>query len=275
MSFTKEIFNNPIYIKDLYIRKRQESKKKFRIPGYVGYLAVLILPVTVLCSFQCIVNGASVFEEYNWQQITGTAVAITVFLQLFYFVFKSITASFTLYSSEREQRTYGTLLSSLMTPEDILKGKFFVAFYPLFMELTGFFPVFFGLGMLLNMKIHQIFGTYILDLIVILFFTLLGLYCSLTSGSSAKAHSRSAFIAGFLLVGTLLIDGLISSIAHDFIPFTVFINPGFALGGLLFGGPDSPVWLRALAVVCPFLMLVASYELWKVLSFESSRLPER
>jgi hypothetical protein len=241
----------------------------------MGYLAVLILPVTILCTFQCIVNGSNVFEEYNWQQISTSAIAITMFLQLFYFVFKSITASFTLFSSEKELRTYGTLLSSLMSPGEILKGKFLVAFYPLFMELTGFFPVFFGLGLLLNLKLYQIFGAYFLNLIVILFFTLLGLYCSLTSNNSAKAHSRSAFIAGFLLVGTLLLDGLISSVAHNFIPFTVFINPGFALGGLLYGDPDSPTWLRALIVVCPFIMMLASYELWRVLSFESSRLPER
>ncbi|MCE1248528.1 MAG: hypothetical protein LWY06_17970 [Firmicutes bacterium] len=276
MSFLNNLLKNPIYIKAMYIKKRQESKKKLRIPSQAGYLAILFSPLIILSTFRYALHGAPSFDGSAWEGISYTALAITMFLQLLYFVFKSVTSSFTSYSSEKEMRTYGSLLSSLMLPEDILKGKFFVSFYPLFMELTCFFPLFAIMGILLKLNVYQIVGSYFLNLIVIIFFTLIGLYCSMISNNSSKAHSRAVFIAGFIMVGTLLVDGLIASVSQGTsVPVTVFINPGVALGGLLYYSPALPFWFRAVVFVCPFLMLLGSLELWKVLSFETSRLPEK
>jgi len=273
----KNLLENPIFLKDFNIRKRKENRKKIRIPGYLGYLAVLTVPMIIIGMFYIITNSGDPqkWDGHLWDEYLKTAMVITVFLQLIYFVFKSITYSFPLFSQEREQRTYGGLISSMMSPKDILRGKFMVAFYPLFLEVTGFLPLFVGIGLLFKMTIAQIGAIYIISVIVILFFTLLGLYCSLTSASSAKAHSRAAFIAGFLVLGTLLIDGLIATLAHDFIPFTVFLNPGAAFASVLFSSSYSPAWFTLLALICPILLLLVSFALWQIMAFEASRLPEK
>ena len=269
----KALLDNPIFLKDFKIRERKESRKKVRIPGYLGYLAVLTLPLLIVGAIFLASNSSA--TTYWWDEFIKITMVITIFLQLFYFIFKSITFSFPLFSSEKERRTYGGLISSMLTAKEILMGKFLVAFYPLFLELTGFFPLFIGLGLLFKLKITQIFAVYIINLIVILFFTLLGLYCSLTSASSSKSHSRAAFIAGFLVVGTLLIDAIIATLFSDFIPFTVFLNPGAAFASVLFTDSTSPTWFHLLGIICPAILLLGSIELWNIMKFEAARLPER
>lgn len=273
----KELLENPIFIKDYKIRKRRESRKKIRIPSYVGYLAVLTLPIIIIGMIFYLFKGGknALWDENQWNQLSQSVITLTIFLQLFYFIFKSISNSFPLFSMEKELRTYNSLISSMLTSEDILKGKFLVAFYPLFLEITGLFPLFAILGLLFKLKISQIFAIYAMNVIFIIFFTLLGLYCSLTSNNSAKSHSRAAFIAGFLLVGTLLIDGIIFTMTHDFIPFSVFLNPGFAFASALYADKTSPTWFTLIGYICPILLFLASIELWKIMVFETSRLPEK
>lgn len=273
----KKYLDNPIFLKDYNIRKRKDTRKKLRIPGYVGYLAVLTLPLITIGMIFMITKegGPEQWSAYVWDEFIKVSMVLTVYLQLFYFIFKGISYSFPLFSMEKEQRTYGGLISSMLTPGEILKGKFLVAFYPLFLELTGFLPLFIGLGLLFKLNFLQIFSVYFITLITMVFFILLGLYCSMTSRSSAKSHSRTAFIAGFLLVGTLLIDGVIASLAHDFIPFTIFLNPGAACASVLFTESHSPTWFSLMWVICPALLMLISFELWRIMNFEANRLPER
>ena len=269
----KNLLDNPIFLKDYRIRERKESRKKIRIPGYLGYLAVLTLPLLIVGAIFLASNNTG--TTYWWDEFIKITMVITIFLQLFYFIFKSITFSFPLFSNEKERRTYGGLISSMLTAKEILLGKFMVAFYPLFLEITGFLPLFIGLGLLFKMTIGKIMAVYIINVIVILFFTLLGLYCSLTSGSSSKSHSRAAFIAGFLVVGTLLIDAIIATLFSDFIPFTIFLNPGAAFASILFSEETSPTWFHLIGIICPAILLLASFELWNILKYETARLPER
>jgi len=271
----KELLENPIFLKDFKIRKRKEDRKKIRIPGYMGYLAVLTLPLVVIGTIFIVSSGTATHDW--WRQFSQITMAITIFLQLFYFIFKSISNSFSLFSSEKELRTYGGLISSMLSPADILHGKFMVAFYPLFLEITGFFPLFMGIGLLFKLSIGKIFAIYIINVIVIFFFTLLGLYCSMTSNSSSKSHSRAAFIAGFLLVGTLIIDSIIAALFSGFIPFTIFLNPGAAFASVLFSDQSSynPTWFNLIGLICPLILLVLSIQLWHILKYETRRLPER
>lgn len=268
----KTLIENPIFMKDFTIMKHKETRKKFRVPGYVGYLAVLFLPLVLLSTYGAI--ESSRYGSFDFDSYVESAKVITIYLQLFYFIFKSISYSFNLFIREKENKTFESLIASQMSPVEILKGKFMVVFYPLFLELTGLLPVFFLLGLLFKFKLAQILGIYLINLLSIVFFTLIGFYASLVSKNSRQAHSWASLASGFFLVGTLIFDGIFSTLVSEFVPIMIFLNPGATLAAVSFTSYDGPAWFKFLTFIQPLAMLMLSWILWEWCLNKISKIPE-
>ena len=165
----KKLNNNPVYIREITVQDRQNSRKNIRIPACTGYLAILLLPVTIAILFSMSGN------QLNTDDLK-TVFMITVFLQVLYYIYIGASHTWGLISGENEMRTYGNLISTGMSPDEIIQGKFWAAFFPPAKELTYLFPVFAAIGLLLQIHPFFLIQIYLLTLLFMALFSMVGMY---------------------------------------------------------------------------------------------------
>ncbi|MCD4783253.1 MAG: hypothetical protein K8T10_05395 [Candidatus Eremiobacteraeota bacterium] len=214
----KSFNQNPIYIKDQQIQKRLTSRNKLSIPPWLGYLTILLLPLIMYSLFS--IKHPS-FDVKDMRSI----FIVTCFLQVIYFCYRGVSHSYNLITHEKEMKTYGNLISTMMSPREIVKGKFWMSFYPLAKELTIFFPLFFFIGFLLKVSIQSLIMIYIFGLIQIGFLSIVGLFFSARSRDSMSARSSAIGTLAFMVFGTYLI-GILLSMASGFIAEAINCSSG-------------------------------------------------
>lgn len=275
LSKLRSIFSNPIFIKDYNINKRRRKGKEIHISSFFLLVISLSLPFFLL---GLLIRFSGVGWEHFCANYSSIGLLVIAILQFIYFAYKSISCSFSLFSIEREHRTLDGLISTLLTPDDIILGKFMVAFFPLFLELTGFLPLLMSLGFLFCLSQLKILLIYFMTLLFIHFFTVLGLYCSLSTLNTQRANSKAVLILGFLVIGTLVVDGLIWSLSVRIVPVvTMLLNPLASIVSVVFveSGYFAIVCILP-ALLCPVLTLTAiSSMLWVNMRARLSNLPGR
>ncbi len=207
--FIKELDNNPLYLKEKIIQKRGRGKRRFSIPESTGYLAILLMPLFFLMAF----------NKWNYTILNdGVKITfgITCYLQILYFCYRALSASFYLIVKEKEQRTFLSIITTPITPEEILKGKFLSAFCPVAKELTLLFPLFLLLGILAKLSILKLLGVYFLSMGYIIFIITGGLWASTIARNSQVAHSWTGGIIGFMPLGTYVFAMLMNVFVRIF-----------------------------------------------------------
>ncbi|MCD4783252.1 MAG: hypothetical protein K8T10_05390 [Candidatus Eremiobacteraeota bacterium] len=200
--FIKKLCDNPIFIKDLQVKKRLDSKKKFNISPVIGYLVILLLPLVVYAvSYQTVYYLH--IATMQWLFVT------TCFLQVLFFCYNSIFSSYNLISREKEMRTYGNLISTKVPPEGVVLGKLCFAAFPLIRDLTILSPVYFFTGYKCGLPAYSLIMLYIFTVAHILFFCMLGLYFSARAKNSRTSHSMAIVFTAILIVSTLLIGWML------------------------------------------------------------------
>lgn len=226
---------NPIFIKEQNIRKRVTARKKFVIPSLTGYLTILLLPMVIVGALGALKTGIA------YREMKGVFIAI-VYIQTLYFCYRALSHSWDLISGEKEQRTYGNLISTALEAREIVLGKFWMAFYPLAGELTLLFPLFLILGLSLGIKWVALLWIYLFSLVFVAFWAMVGLYFSARVGNSASARSYSVGTLAFLTFGTYIGSLMIIGIFYN-----RFGASDMGAGGLLV---FLPQW--ALTIINPF-----------------------
>lgn len=274
LSKLRSIFSNPIFIKDYNINKRRRKGKEIHISSFFLLVISLSLPFFLL---GLLIRFSGVGWEHFCANYSSIGLLVIAILQFIYFAYKSISCSFSLFSIEREHRTLDGLISTLLTPDDIILGKFMVAFFPLFLELTGYLPLMMSLGFLFCFSQLKILLIYFITLIFISFFTVLGLYCSLSTLNTQKANSRAVLISGFMIIGTLVIDGIICSLLGMMVPVaTMLLNPMASLWAVIYAGSMHFRIIFILpALLCPVMLIAISSMLWVNMRARLSNLPGR
>ena len=221
IKFIKQLNNNPVFIKEMMAHERVNSRKKFRLPSWVGYFAILLLPL-VFTSLMFIGRSRLSINDMK------STFMVVIVLQTLYFTYRGASHAWSLIAKERELKTLGNLLSTALSPKEIVLGKFWAAFYPLAKELTLLLPVFVGMGILLGVGIFPLLLVYIINLIYIAFFGMVGLYFSGRSKTVIQARNNSIRVIAGLIVGTFLLATLITVVV-----FSIF--GGFRSSQQLFG----------------------------------------
>lgn len=215
---------NPIYIKDQQIKRRLISRKKLAIPPWIGYITILLLPLIIYALF--IIKD----HAFRIEDMRNIFIA-TCFIQVMYFCYRGVSHSYNLITREKEMRTYGNLISTMMSPREIVKGKFWMSFYPLAKELTIFFPLFFFIGFVLKVSVQSLIMIYLFCLVHIGFLSIVGLFFSARNRDSMSARSSAIGTLAFMVFGTYLI-GTMFTLALGFIG-RGFTNTGMGIGFIL------------------------------------------
>ncbi len=181
----KKLNENPVYIREKLLFGREKARKKFVSPFFI-HLAILILPALSGYFYGIFDKG---LPTDNLKTLFSFSMDFSI---LFYLLVGFGSCS--LFARERERRTYDDLISTAMSPEEIVLGKFWFSFYPAAQEMTTYFPIYLIMGLLLKMSLLPLFLIYVFVLVIIALTSLTGLYFSINARTANEAGVRCSSI---------------------------------------------------------------------------------
>jgi hypothetical protein len=236
-----KVFDNPIVIKERQVRKRRLMEKWYRgWSAYALFPAVITAPL-LIGYLGLALEGRELHRYYD--DILRTVYPIVSFLLILLTCYRATSLTYASFVLEKEKKTYESLIGTLLTPGQLIKGKLFAGLYPLLVEITVFSPLLFIFmaGSSQDSSIHFLQVTALIASMYLFaaFFGLVGVYASLTSPTSMRANqSATAILACFFLL-TPIIDGILTWIVdwftsvHDFLFITSTANPVFMVSSIL------------------------------------------
>ena len=177
MNFEK-LYNNAIFLKDQVISHRQRTQRQ-EVETWVGFVIIFATPLLIV----------SMVTSHK------DTLAIMLIMELMFFSYRAVSNSYVRISSEKENRTFSSLVSSLYSPLDILLGYFWSAYKPVITKILLLIPIVFIIGWAIGFNpLLLIITIFFAKIYIILFtglFTVLGLYFSTTANSSKEARDKS------------------------------------------------------------------------------------
>jgi len=252
----RSIRENPVYL----LEKRFHRDKASTGINYVRIFSLLVYPAILLLPFSIIfiLTGGMKNSEFFYEPLPN-AFLVPFYIQTLYFCWRAASHSWSLISKERERRRYDNLVSTLMTPAEIVKGKFMASFLPLAIELTVFMPIFAGISFFcgINELTTTILGVYLFTLLFIAFFTTLGLYFSSRSRNTIKARNFTIRALVFMFIGLPILLLIISFVYAQIFPLDYGIHyliENIVCGLVLAANPIVNMW-----AVCDFFVRLPVY----------------
>lgn len=185
MNLWQKLNENPVYIREKILFEREKKRKKFVSPFFI-HLAILILPALSGYLYGIFDKGLPVDN-------LKTLFSFSMVFSILFYLFVGF-GSCSLFAGERERRTYDDLISTAMSPEEIVLGKFWFSFYPAALEMTTYFPIYLIMGLLLKMSLLPLFLIYVFVLVAIALTSLTGLYFSINAQTANEAGVRCSSI---------------------------------------------------------------------------------
>lgn len=280
MNLWKKLNENPVYIREKLLFSKEKARKKF-VSAFFIHLAILILPALSGYLYGIFDKGLPVD---NLKILFSFSMVFSI---LFYLVVGFSSCS--LFARERERRTYDDLISTAMSPEEIVLGKFWSSFYPAALEMTTYFPIYLIMGLLLKMSLLPLFLIYVFVLVVIALTSLTGLYFSINAQTADEAGVKCGSIlypiffvvSGFTILGPIFfIMGRIqlsifqTLVIQTLLEILCIINPATILldlfswaasgsmervAGLMFGLNNTPLIFPAAMLI----YILAAMSLYK------------
>lgn len=197
--------NNPLYILETAVKKRQAKGMRIHIPFWVG----IPLPYLFLLTIFYFLQNSDPTENFPFYYLL---IPSSVIVMLLYFPFKAFMISVSMISGDREKKVYSQIIGSSLTALDIAAGKFWLVFKPIFQEASIFWisfllPVVFVYFIVDGLRFYItlfFFLIYLSQISTIFAFSLLSLYESVKSRTTLKA-GRNGIVKVFLLIGLFLI----------------------------------------------------------------------
>jgi hypothetical protein len=173
----KTLNENPIFIKEILQKQRGKSKDFKRTPGWAWYCLLLFISLTAILPTLGMPDKYTRSLDFAW----------VIILQVCLYGFRAGLKSSGLIVKEKENRTLDLLASTLITPEQIITGKFWFVFKSLALELTYIAPLYVMVGLLAKCPPISIFAGYVITLVNIAVCAINGLKHSAGSGSIREA----------------------------------------------------------------------------------------
>ena len=214
------LFKNPVFVKDRILESREKHTQLEDILYSIRILAVVFAPIVII---------GTVKNQKD-------SIPIMLILQLIYLSYIAVSNSCNKISSERENRTYRSLIGTLLSPGEIFLGKFILAYKPIFLQTFYFFPIILTLGMLSEIKFTSLILILILAelyiLLITAFFTVIGIYCSTASKNSNESRQKSMAVLLFVIYVSLFLAFTYFSPMWRY--HTTFEDPYLLLGNRIF-----------------------------------------
>ncbi|MBI3925554.1 MAG: hypothetical protein HY319_08445 [Armatimonadetes bacterium] len=160
---------------------------------------------------------------------------LAIYLHLFYFTGKALSAGVASIARERELKTWESLLSTTVTPEQLFWGKFGSVTLPLLGEMLCALPVFLGYAVSIRDGWACVLGLWLFTASWIALLAAGGIWLSNSMEASRAARAAAA------LTFTLCLGGPILDVFLTRDLFFSYTSPLVALMGLAAPGEVSPI----------------------------------
>ncbi len=227
--------DNPLFIRDTRIVKRGYEKYSSLKSGerrnrILTFIAVILLVVLIGAAFA-----------------TGSMVSLkNIYFRLVFFAFFIMMLGFVRQASllmdfEGTTGGYDTLISSMLTPEKILEGKFWLFLYPALKKIFLFSPLIIGGGLMSGFTVPGIFSLFVLLISFIIMADITMLYGGIPYISHQRDNLRDIYSTAVLLFcGGLVFAFNLADQAYQFLGF-IPMKEKFEVDEIF---PISELWLR-------------------------------
>lgn len=240
-SAIENLLKNPVYLKD----RMQLSRRKH----YSGCLLLLVIPAVFLIFLMDM--DPEQIDNKNGECLFFSR--ITVFLLIFYFT-RSMFMSGHLFVSEKNNRCFDTINTTLLTPESIITGKFLAVFLPLAYELTFMLPVLILFSVVSAASVLQLTVCYTLLILNIVLGCLTGLILSLTTENHAK--NKTPLFFSIVLMMFIQLNGFILTAAFSLLCRLTNIHRFYALSEESANTTTKSIWNYAAIIFNPFFTTI-------------------
>lgn len=198
---------NPVYRREMTV-----SSRSIRLPVMMMVFNSILALVALLNMYSVASQGRVTAEiQYSSFLNLYVFVALIEFLMLF-FIMPALTAGSI--SGERERQTLNLMLSTQMTPVEIVLGKLISSMINMALLVISSFPVISLVFIYGGIQLRDLGLLLLLYLSVALLSSSLGLCFSAVCKRSTMATALSYGFLGFLLIGTYAINFFVWSIAQ-------------------------------------------------------------
>lgn len=227
--------DNPLFIRDTRIVKRGYEKYSSLKSGerrnrILTFIAVILLVVLIGAAFA-----------------TGSMVSLkNIYFRLAFFAFFIMMLGFVRQASllmDFEDTTggYDTIISSMLTPEKILEGKFWLFLYPALKKIILFSPLIIGGGLLSGFTVPGILALFVLLVSFIVMADITLLYDGIPDVSYQRDNLRDIYSTAVLLFcGGVVFAANLADQAYQFLGF-IPMREKFEPGEIF---PISELWLK-------------------------------
>ncbi|MDQ7821697.1 MAG: hypothetical protein RDV48_02765 [Candidatus Eremiobacteraeota bacterium] len=272
--------DNPIYFKESRGLSRNRNLLFQNVANAVVYPLILVAPFLIVAFITLAdINGGTRDFARRLTEILKGCFYFSAGIQFFYVLIASANATQFAFTREKEQKTYDSLICSLMTPQEILTGKLFTALYPVIGTLVLYSPLFFIMGLLSGAALEGLIVVFLFSIAFSLFCGVVSLYSSALAPTGQKAQSYLTSFMALLIIATWIGDWIGNGILHTmgghtfpFLPFLVFFNPGtgYASAMYLMAGAkhyncmsDPYSYFHLFWLVCLLTMALFSFMFWR------------
>ncbi len=220
--------NNPVLNKELFLRLRMH---KVPVPGRIVLIG--ITAVSVFTIYYEIIVKWILGDSGNRSGYDAFCLMVGIQASLICLIAPIITAN--CITQEKEQQTWEMLISTKLTPGEIIFGKLAGRISALGLMMLLFAPIEIVCWFKSPTDISglMVFFTTISMMLMALFFATFGLYISWVLSKTIYAIMAAyTFVIGFLTVGTALFSGLLSMFLSEEIFYKcplMWINPGMLM----------------------------------------------
>lgn len=250
------MIENPVFVKEI------KSKMRSRQPRSVTLTIVGIIGLIVLWCY---------YEAISWlMQIGGSNSGrapwqICTVVQAFLIWILGPAVAANAITQEREQQTWEMMISTLLTPMEILLGKLAARLLPLLGILALFLPfMLFCLG-LGGLEVSEFLLTYVLFGVWTLFLVTLSLFTSWAFKRTAVALAVSYLVVIFLSIGTALIAQVLEPFGSPERSPISWLNP-FLITAALLDREHIPNADSILLFSQVFFVLVSIFLFWRMVA---------
>lgn len=198
---------NAVLFKDM-----QQKTKRIKLALSVFLcnllLAVIAIIVLLVMTFSGIDDGLVDYGTLNGLFI-GLASTEAVLLC---FITPSLTAG--AITIEREKQTFDVLLSTRLTPWEIIKGKYWASLLQVLLLIISGLPIYSLVFIYGGVSFFQALGVLLVLMVVAMFVAALGIYSSATRKKTLAATIMTFFLMALFCFGTIFIVSISYGIAE-------------------------------------------------------------
>jgi len=203
----RQLMDNPIFFRESRVVKATKGVRFHKILNAIIYpLMYAIPPMFILLTY--IMSG---HIDHFYRDLTNILKGCFYFsagVQFFYILISSLNGTQGAFTREKEQKTYDSLIATLMTLVEIYRGKYLSAMYPALLSLMAYSPLFILMGLAVRCTLSGLLTVLVFSLALALFSGAAGLFASLFSKDTRGSQTIVTGIYAALIMGTGLLDFL-------------------------------------------------------------------